>query len=319
MDPIVMFFILGVVGTLLKINVKIPHAIYEFLSILLLVAIGLKGGVELAKQPIGGVIIEVMVVFMMGIILPLIAYPILKNLGKINRIDAAAIAAHYGSVSVGTYAVATSYLVATGVSYESHLPLFVVVLEVPAILVGIFLVRGLKSEQESEHKVQWGKLAHEIFLGKSVYLLMGALTIGYIAGPDKIHTGSEIFKAMFTGVLALFLLEMGVIAASQLSDVKKYGLFLIGFGTIFPLFSSVIGAVTGAMLGFSVGGTMIMATLAASASYIAVPAAFRMAVPEANPSISIAAALAITFPFNVTVGIFIYMWIAEQIVPIIGG
>ncbi len=299
-DPIVLFFLLGLIAGLLRSELRLPQAIYEFLTVLLLLAIGLKGGIELAKQPFGELLMPLLAVIIMGTMLPLVAYPILSLVGRFKRADAASIAAHYGSVSVGTYAVAIAYLGAQQIDYEAYMPLFVVVLEVPAILVGIVMARGVSRDTD------WGKLAHEVFLGKGVVLLMGGLFIGWIAGPEGVEPIAPMFFDLFKGVLALFLLEMGLIAASQIGGLRRYGLFIVGFGILFPLFAATIGTVLGWMLGLSTGGTILLATLAASASYIAVPAAMRLTVPEANPTLSISASLGVTFPFNILVGIPLY-------------
>jgi hypothetical protein len=234
-------------------------------------------------------------------------YPILKNLGRFKRADAASIAAHYGSVSVGTFAVAIAFMENNNIVFEAHLPVFVVILEIPAIIVGILLAKGLKKD------MPWGKISHEIFLGKGVVLLLGGLTIGWIAGPDGLVKIKPLFFDLFTGVLALFLLEMGLITARQLTSLKKYGLFLIGFGIIVPVLMAIFGIWVGLTMGLSIGGATILGTLTASASYIAVPAAMRISVPSANPTLSLTASLGITFPFNVLIGIPLYYQIANLI------
>lgn len=305
LDPVVLFFILGLCAGLVRAEMRLPSAIYEFLSIILLLAIGLKGGIELSKQSIGDLLPDAMAVVAMGFVLPLLAFPLLRYIGRFDKVDAASVAAHYGSVSVGTYAVAVTYLTAQQIAFEEYMPLFLVLLEVPAILVGIVLVRGISKN------TRWGKLLHEVFLGKSVVLLLGGLLIGWVAGPEGIKSIAGLFFDPFKGVLALFLLEMGLIAASQVSCLRRYGLFLLGFGVVFPIFSAAIGGGLGVMLGLSIGGTMLLATLAASASYIAVPAAMRIALPEANPTLSLTAALGITFPFNIIFGIPLYHKFAE--------
>jgi len=307
LDPIILFFILGIVAGLAKVGMRLPASIYEFLSMILLLAIGLKGGIELSKQSFGDLLPEIGAVLFMGTLLPLMAYPVLKFVGKFKKADAASVAAHYGSVSVGTYAVGISYLAAMGISYEAYMPLFVVLLEIPAILVGIVLVRGITK------KTNWGKLSHEVFLGKSIVLLVGGLLIGWVSGPENIAPIGVLFFGLFQGVLALFLLEMGLIAASQVSSIKKHGVFLLAFGVLFPLFSGVVGATIGAFLELSTGGVMLLALLAGSCSYIAVPAAMRIALPEANPAISITSSLAITFPFNITLGVPAYLWMAQNL------
>jgi hypothetical protein len=245
----------------------------------------------------------------LGLVLPLIAYPVLRRLGRFDRHNAASIAAHYGSVSMVTFAVALAFLVDRGISYEQYMPLFVVLLEVPGIIVGILLAKL----SEGARKVDWGTLAHEVFLGRSILLLAGGLLIGWIAGPESLAPQGELFFRLFKGVLALFMLEMGIVAASRIRELRRTGLFLVAFGTIMPLLFALIGAGVGRAIGLSVGGTMLLATLAASASYIAAPAAMRIAVPEANPSLSLAASLGVTFPFNVVIGISIYLWLASRI------
>jgi uncharacterized protein len=312
MDPVVLFFLLGVAARLLKSDLKLPEALYETLSIYLLLAIGLKGGVELAKHPIATVAPQALAVIAMGLMLPLLAYPVLRFLGKFNTFDSAAIAAHYGSVSVVTFAVGLAFVTKQGVAFEEYMPLFVALLEVPGIVVGILLARTL-AQGNARKKIQWAVLAHEIFLGKSVVLLVGGLLIGWFAGPQGIDPMRGLFFDLFKGVLALFLLEMGLVAASRVADLKRAGPFLIAFGIVTPMVFSVIGAVLGHSIGLSLGGTTLLAILAASASYIAAPAALRIALPEANPTLSIGAALGITFPFNLTLGIPLYFEIAKRL------
>ena len=306
-DPVVLFFILGLTAGLMRAEMRLPSAIYEFLSVILLIAIGLKGGIELSKQPFVDLLPDITAVLAMGFILPLLAFPILYYLGRFKKADAASIAGHYGSVSVGTYAVAASYLASLGIAYEAHMPLFLVVLEIPAIIVAIVLVRGISKQ------TKWGQLSHGIFLGKSIVLLIGGLAIGWIAGEESIKSISGMFFDPFKGVLALFLLEMGLIAASQVGALKRYGFFLLGFGIIFPIISSVVGIAAALFLELSIGGAVMLATLAASASYIAVPAAMRIALPESNPTLSLTASLGITFPFNIILGVPLYHQIATAL------
>ena len=235
------------------------------------------------------------------------AYPVLRYLGKFSKADSASIAAHYGSVSVGTFAVAVAFMNTHEIDYEEHMALFVVLLEVPAILVGIVLAKGVSKQ------TKWSVVAHEVLLGKGVMLLMGGLAIGWLSGPSGIQSITPLFFDLFKGILALFLLEMGLITALQLSSLKRYGAFLVLFGILTPLGFAVIGTFIGSALGLSVGGTTILATLFASASYIAVPAAMRVSVPEANPTLSLTASLGITFPFNIILGIPIYYWFANNV------
>lgn len=306
-DPIILFFLLGVIASLLRSELRLPAAVYDFVSFLLLLTIGLKGGVELARQPFGSLLPQMLAVVLMGLSLPLLAFPVLRGIGRLARADAASIAAHYGSVSVGTYAVAVAWFEARQIPFEAHMPLLLTLLEMPAIVVGILLARGMSRQ------TRWGEVAHEVFLGKGVVLLLGGLVIGAVAGDAGLDPIKPLFFDLFKGFLAIFLLEMGLIAASQLGSLRQHGLFLLVFAIGMPLCSSVIGALLGWSLGLSVGGTAMLATLAASASYIAVPAAMRISVPEANPTLSLTASLGISFPFNILLGIPLYHALASAL------
>ena len=304
-DPVIWFFLFGLLAGALKSELRLPSQIYDFVSMLLLLTIGLKGGIELADQPFGLLLPQIITIVAAGFLLPLIIFPVLKSVGKFSREDSASIAAHYGSVSVGTFAVAVAYMNARNIAFEEHMALFVVLLEIPAILVGIVLAKGLTKN------MQWSNVAHEVMLGKGVMFLIGGLIIGWLSGPSGIESISPLFFDLFKGILALFLLEMGLITSAQLSSLKRYGVFLVCFGIITPLCFSVIGAIVGLSVGLSVGGGAILATLFASASYIAVPAAMRISVPEANPTLSLTASLGITFPFNILIGIPVYYWLTS--------
>lgn len=303
-DPVILFFLFGLIAGLLRSELRLPGAVYDLVSMILLLSIGLKGGIELAKHPFQQLAPQVLAVMAMGFLLPLLAYPVLRFAGRLKRADAASIAAHYGSVSVGTFAVAAAYFSNKQIPVESHMPLLLAVLEIPAILVGIRLARG------GSQDIRMGAVVREVFLGKGIVLLIGGLLIGWAAGSDGLMPVKPLFFDLFKGVLALFLLEMGLITAAQLGGLKQHGLFLVVFGIGMPLFSALVGIGLGCALGFSVGGIAMLGTLAASASYIAVPAAMRVSVPEANPSLSLAAALGVTFPFNVLVGIPLYLEMA---------
>lgn len=302
MDAIPLFFLLGFAARLARSDLKLPAQLYEALSIYLLLAIGLKGGMELAKQDPLHVLPQAAAVIGLGIVIPLVAFPLLYKLGRFDRPNAAAIAGHYGSVSVVTFAVGVDYLAARGIAYEAYLPLFLVLLEMPGIAVGILLAR-LGGDVRS---VRWAPLAHEIFLGKSMVLLGGGLLIGWAAGPQGLAPLDPFFFVLFKGVLCLFLLEMGLVAAGQAAALRTSGAFLAGFAVAMPIIGALLGAAMGLLIGLSAGGTLLLATLAASASYIAAPAAMRIAVPEANPGLSITAALVVTFPFNILLGIPLY-------------
>ncbi len=306
-EPVVLFFMLGVFAGLVRSDLKIPSAIYEALSIFLLLAIGLQGGVKLAEFSLLELLVPSLLILAVGALIPLLAFPVLRLLGRMNRADSASIAAHYGSVSVVTFSVGVALLIQEDIDFEGFMIVFLVLLEMPALIIGVMLARF------GSGSVRWGKLMHEVFFGKSILLLAGGLVIGFVAGAEGIKPLDILFFDLFKGILALFLLEMGLVAAARIAGLKSYGLFLVSFAIITPLLSAVLGTVLGWMLGLSVGGTMLLATLYASASYIAAPAAMRIAVPKANPALSIGAALGITFPFNIFLGIPIYFWMARFI------
>jgi hypothetical protein len=305
LDPIVLFFALGLGAGILKADLRLPPAIYEFVSTVLLLAIGMKGGIELARQPADGLALDLLLTLILGLLLTFIAFFILRYVGRLDRSNSAAVAAHYGSVSIGTFAVAVAFLTGAGISYEPTLPLLLVLLEIPAIVLGILLARGVKAG------TPWGEIAHEVLLGRSVLLLLGGLAIGWAAGAEGLEPIAPLFFDLFKGILAVFLLEMGLIAADHLGGFRRHGLFMGAFALLIPPVFAMIGLGFAALMELSVGGAILLATLAASASYIAAPAAMRSAVPEANPAISLTAALAITFPFNILVGIPLYQQAAE--------
>lgn len=306
-DPVVLFFVLGFGAGLARANLRLPKSVYDLVSMILLLAIGLKGGVELARQPVADLLPEIVAVVAIGLSIPLLVYPIARMLGRLGREDAGSLAAHYGSVSVGTFAVVVAHLGTRGVEYEMRAPLWVVLLEVPAILVGILLAN------RGGHETRWGALLRELLLGRSIVLLVGGLAIGWIAGPDGLGGIDRLFFDLFKGVLALFLLEMGLIAAAEIEGLKRHAVFLVPFGVAMPCVSASIGTIAARAVGLSIGGTVVLATLAASASYIAAPAAFRTAVPRANPALSLATSLAVTFPFNILIGIPLYDRVIERL------
>jgi len=306
MDPVVLFFLLGLIARLAKSDLRLPEALYDALAIYLLLAIGLKGGVQLAQQPVATVLPQALAAVALGAAIPLLLFPLLR--AKLARPDAASIAAHYGSVSVVTFAVATSFLAAQSIDAESYMPLIVALMEAPGIVVGIVLARAGGGQ-----RITWGPLAHEVLFGKSVLLLIGGLVIGALIGPEGAQPIAPLFTDLFKGVLALFLLEMGLVAGGRIGDLRRAGPFLLLFGVGAPLALGAVGALVGHAVGLSLGGTALLATLAASASYIAAPTAMRIAVPEANPALSIGVALGVTFPFNIFVGIPLYLQYARWI------
>ena len=304
-SPVVLAFALGIAAKLLKSDLEIPKPLYQGLSIYLLLAIGLKGGVELSKTSIDAFIGPASITFLLGVITPLIAYLILRYLGRMDMINSSAIAAHYGSVSAVTFIAAISYVESLGYSPEGFMPTLVALLEVPGIIVAL-LIPQLSNGGNGSFK----KALHEVVTGSSIILLLGGLLIGFVAGPVKFESVQPFFVSGFQGALVLFLLELGMVTARRLSDLKKVGVFLLGFGIIVPILHGLLAIWLGLMVGLSVAGATVLAAMVSSGSYIAAPAAVRIALPKANPSYYLTASLGITFPFNITIGIPIYYLIA---------
>lgn len=309
LDVVVLFFVLGLAARLAGSELKVPQALYETLSIYLLLAIGLKGGVEISRQPLGDLLPQAAACVALGFSIPFLLMPVLRRL-RFSGVDSASLAAHYGSVSVVTFAVAISYLQQAGIAHESHAALWVALMEAPALLSAIFLARRAKAGPTN-----WRGLARDVLAGPSVMLLIGGLAIGAFMGEAGTAPIKPVFFDPFKGVLALFMLELGLVAGERLPDVRRFGLRLVVFGIGAPLLLSLAGALVGLAMGLSTGGVALMATLAASASYIAAPTAMRIALPEANAGLSITAALGLTFPFNVVVGIPLYLSLAKYLSP----
>ncbi len=311
-DVVVFFFLLGVFARLVKSDLRLPEALYETLSIYLLLAIGLKGGIELSKQPLAALAPQVLACMALGFVIPFVMYPVARAL-RLSGVDAAALVAHYGSVSVVTFAVATAALTREGIAYESHAALWVAVMEAPGLVAGILLARWSLRDAGRGTRTDWGSLAHDVLFGKSVLLLLGGIVIGAVAGEAGTVPIKAVFIDPFKGVLALFLLELGLVAGGRLAEVRRFGPAVLVIGVIAPPLLALAGAATGWALGLSTGGIALLATLAASASYIAAPTAMRIAVPQANAALSITAALGITFPFNIVIGIPLYIELARWI------
>lgn len=310
LSPAVLFFVLGLIAAIVKSDLKFPEQLYIGLTIYLLVAIGFKGGVAISEAGLQKVWLPSLAAIVLGALIPLWTYPLLRGPGKMSVVDSAAIAAHYGSVSAVTFIAATNYLKSIQLPYESYATAFLAVMEAPAILVGVVLGK-LKSKQAGEGSLK--AVIHETLFGRSIFLLMGALIVGALCGEVGMKKVEPFFVTPFQGVLAIFLLEMGIVAGQRMGDLKKVGLFLLGFGILMPLVNGAIGVLLGKFAGLELGGATLFGVLAASASYIAAPAAIRISLPEANPTLYLTSSLAITFPFNITVGIPIYLAMARAI------
>jgi uncharacterized protein len=330
MDVVVWFFLLGVLAKLLKSDLRLPEPLYETLSIYLLLAIGLKGGIELSRQSLWELFPQIALCVGLGLLIPVLVMPVLKALG-LRAVDAAAMAAHYGSVSVVTFAVGLAYLNAQGIATSSHAPLWVAVMEAPGIMAGIVLAYWFARDtrtQAGSNGLSAGATSgaaahattpavgglrgviHDVLFGKSILLLMGGLFVGAVMGEQGVAPIAPLFITPFKGVLALFLLELGLVAGARLGDLRRYGVRLIAFGVLAPPVLALLGMAGARALGLGVGDMVIFAVLAASASYIAAPTAMRMALPKANAALSITASLGLTFPFNIVLGVPLYTHMA---------
>ena len=313
LSPAVLFFALGLIAALTKSDLKFPEPLYVGLTIYLLVAIGFKGGVAIAEAGLAKVWLPALAALALGALIPLWTYPLLRFGGKISAVDSAAIAAHYGSVSAVTFIAATNYLKAVNQPYEDYATAFLAVMESPAILVGVVLGKLATKTEGEGSGVSLKKAMHEALFGRSIFLLVGALVVGALCGKPGMEKVEAFFVTPFQGVLALFLLEMGMVAGRRLEDLKKVGPFLLGFGVLVPLVNGALGVYLGKVVGLELGGATLLGVLSASASYIAAPVAIRISLPEANPTLYLTSSLAITFPFNITLGIPIYLEIARRL------
>lgn len=307
LTPMVLFFALGLLAGRLKSDLSIPEAVSKGMSLYLMLAIGFRGGVELSHGAIsGGVVAALLLAVLISFSLPWLACALLRIATRLPLTDRAAIAAHYGSVSVVTFVTATALLVQREVSYEPYLVAMMALMETPAIISGLLLARGGSQRISKE-------LMHEVFLSGSIVLLLGSFGIGWLTGGAGQAAIAPFVDQPFKGILCLFLLDMGLLTARRLPKISEVGPMLIAFGVVMPLIGASIGLIAATLLGLSVGGTCLMAVLAGSASYIVVPAAMRTAIPEANPALYVGLSLGVTFPFNLLVGIPLYYAIAVWI------
>ena len=302
----VLAFVLGLLAVAIKSDLRLPESVYQGLSIYLLLGIGIKGGVALSEANIEEVWLPILGTLALGILIPLLAFVGLGTLTKLDAVNKGALAAHYGSTSLVTFSAALIFVESQNISYEGYVTTLLAILEVPGIVVGLLLAsRGLN------RGLNWGQSLREIVTSRSIVLLAGGLVLGLITGAGGYEKIEPLFGGLFTGALALFLLEMGIVAGRRLPDVKKAGLGLVVFSIGFPIVSGSLGVLVGELTGLSLGGSVILGVLAASASYIAAPAAVRLALPEASPGIYLTASLAITFPFNLIFGIPIVFAIGQ--------
>lgn len=325
LSPAVLFFLMGILAAVVKSDLKFPGGLSEGLSIYLLIAIGLKGGIELSHYSFSMIKAPMAAALILGGIIPIVTLLILRGI-KLDLNNSIGLAATYGSISIVTYGAAVSFLDKSGTPYEGFMNALVVLMESPAILVSLLLLKMAENSKGlnaySSQRVGFlpsttnlidKEVLRESLFGKSILLLMGSMLIGLVVGERSLPMIKPLFMDLYGSVLILFLLNMGIVAGQRLPEIRKHGIKLLLFGLLSPLLFGTIGVIAGVLAGLGLGGVTLMGVLAGSASYIAAPAALKTSVPEANPSIYLGLALGVTFPFNLIIGIPLYYEIAQRL------
>ena len=300
-SPITLCFVLGALAALMRSDLRIPDPVFRLLSIYLMLAIGLKGGADLARTPFAEIWRPALAALALGGLIPIGCYAVLRRFGALSVADAAALAAHYGSVSAVTFIAVLAFLDASGLAYEGYVTALLAIMEVPAIVVALVCARLAGQSGQP-----LGRVIRETVSGKSIVLLVGGLAMGATVGWSGLQPVKPLFVDLFRGLLCLFMIELGIQTAERMADLRRSGAVLLVFALVAPVVNGCLGLLAASLAGMSLGGAVVLATLAASASYIVAPAAVRMALPEANPSLYLTASLAITFPFNLIAGIPLY-------------
>lgn len=305
--PTILFFVLGLLAAFAKSDLSIPEGAAKVMSIYLLLAIGFKGGAAVSQSGVDAQLVASLIGgIVLSFVLPFVAYGLLRGMTRLDPMNAAAVAGHYGSISIVTFVTAASLLEARGIASEGYIVAVAAVMEVPAIMSALWMVA-----RQRGGSVLNAKMLHHILGNGSIVLLIGSFAIGAITGQKGLEDLHPFIGVPFTGVLAVFLLDMGLSAGkSILRNRRDLSPNLFAFGCMMPLIASVFGLAVAKVVGLSEGGTFLMMVLSASASYIAVPAAMRLALPEAKSGIYLSLALGITFPFNLTIGLPIYYALA---------
>ena len=328
-DPAILFFIFGVLAGTVKSNLEIPPAISRFLSLYLLMALGLKGGFALSQSGLtASVGISLAAAVLLAIVIPLIGYALLRRF--VSGFDAAAVAATYGSVSAVTFVTAVQTLENQGVPYGGHMAAAMALMESPAIILAVVLANSLRQKQASgvvlqaggvaalggptaPHGASVGKILHESFTDGAQLLLLGAMVIGLVTGEAGKAAMAPFSVDLFKGMLAFFLLDMGLMAARNLPQVKGQSPVLIAYAVLGPVVHAALALGLAIALKLSAGDGALLMVLAASASYIAVPAVLRTALPEAKPALYFGLSLGLTFPLNIVLGIPVYLTVAQAV------
>jgi hypothetical protein len=306
LSPPVLFFFLGALAVAVRSDLEVPQPIPKLLSLYLLLSIGFKGGVELRESgDDGGALTALLAATLMSIVVPLYAFAFLRRRLDVN--NAAALAAAYGSVSAVTFITASAFLRRIGVPFGGYMVACLALMESPAIIVGVALARMQRDAAGGQARIAWDEFLREALFNGSVLVLVGSLIIGAITGSAGKEALYPFTNEIFTGALCLFLLDMGLVSARRVKPLLAMGAFPLAFAVLFPLLNAALGLGVARLVGMSAGDAILFVVLCASASYIAVPAAIRLALPEANPGLYVSMPLALTFPFNVTLGIPLYM------------
>jgi hypothetical protein len=308
-SPVVLAFLLGVAAAVIRADLRLPDAVQVALSSYLLLAIGLKGGQGLRQAGLGEIWPPLLAALALGLLTPLVAWVGLRLLTRLGPADLAAVSAHYGSTSLVTYTAALTVVDGAGEPYEPYTVTLLAVLEVPGILVGLLLAGSAAAVAG----VGRGTAIREVLTGRSIVLLVGGLVVGAVATPESYGAVGPFFVDLFPGVLVLYLLDLGVVAGRQVRDVRAAGPGLVAAALLVPVANGALGVAAGALVGLSAGGAALLGVLTASASYIAAPAAVRLALPQANPAYYVTASLGVTFPFNILLGIPLYLWLARAL------
>jgi uncharacterized protein len=310
-SPPILFFFLGMLAILIKSDLDIPQTLSKFFSMYLLMAIGFKGGVELGHSGLNAEVVTTLALAVVtATIVPIYVFYYLRH--KVNIYDAGAIAATYGSVSAVTFITATAFLDSIGVNYGGHMVACLALMESPAIIVGVLLIKVNKNNGKKSDDTDIKEVFKEALTNSSVVLVLGSLLIGLLSGEAGAEELTPFTDDIFKGMLSFFLLDMGLLAAKRISGLKKAGMLLISFSLVLPVLHGILAVLLSSLFSIPAGDALLYAVLFASGSYIAVPAAFRLAVPEANPGLYVPMSLAVTFPFNIILGIPFYYYLTNN-------
>ena len=315
LQPIVLAFLLGAIAGFVKSELELPEAVIKLLAIYLLFSLGLTGGRELAQAEMGAVLPLIGVTLFMTFAIPSAVYLVTRRLGGFDISNAAALAAHYGSVSTATFFASMAFATAMGTPAEGYMAAMVALMEF-GVIYSLAIARiAMGRSADGGRGVQVGELFMSVIRGRGILLLLGGMTIGFLATERQWQQIQPFYEGLFRGMLMLFLLEMGITAARQIRAFREVGAFMLGFGVVMPIVNGLVGVALGHAIGLSVGGAFVFGAICASASFIDAPAACRASLPEASPGIYLTSSLGVTLPFNLIVGLPLYYqfaaWLAR--------